>query len=119
MKAKIKHHKPVSAVITVPDPDDSPFTVHAEAGGTLQWRSDSRNYPRFEIQFIGPNPFNTKENASFTGDNLKPVVLHLKKIGEYSYKIKHIKKDGAGLPTGPAGFRVTQCTGCGEGGDGG
>jgi hypothetical protein len=112
MKAKAKVHKPVSAVITVPDPDDSPYTVHAEKGGTLQWRNDSFNYPYFEVEFIGANPANQKLNAKLAGSNLKPVVIHLKSTGDYHYKILHKKKDGTEKSSGPSAARVTPCTGC-------
>ncbi len=84
MKAKAKNHKPVSAVITVPDPDDSPFIVHAEMGGTLQWRSDSINFPHFEIQFIGSNPTNNKENEKIEGGNFKASCNSPKKNGRLS-----------------------------------
>jgi hypothetical protein len=112
MKAKAKDHKPVSAVITVPDPDNSPFTVHVEVGGTLQWRSDSYNYPHFEVEFIGANPANKKLNAKFAGGNLKPVVIPLKTTGDYLYNIRHQKKNGPVKSSGPSSARVVPCTGC-------
>jgi hypothetical protein len=112
MKATAKNHKPLSAIVTVPDPDSKPVATHVEVGGTLQWRSDSPNYPRFEIQFVGPNPFNDNENDKFDGENLRPVVMHLKKTGEYHYKIKHIRHDGTEASTGPSHFVVNRCIGC-------
>jgi hypothetical protein len=109
---KAKDHKPVSAVVTVPDPDNKDFMFHAEKGGTLQWRSDSTTFPRFEIQFIGANPSNDTQNEKLDGDNLHPVVINLKKTGDYQYKVRHIKGDGTDTHSGPRSFHVIPCTGC-------
>jgi hypothetical protein len=103
-------HKPTSAVITVPDPDNSPSFVHVEEGGTLQWRNDSYNYPDFEVEFIGANPADDKSNAILTGNNLKPVVIHAKTPGKYRYKIRHKKGDGSESVWGPIHAYVVPCT---------
>jgi hypothetical protein len=103
-------HKPTSAVITVPDPDNSPSFVHVEEGGTLQWRNDSYNYPDFEVEFIGANPTDDKSNAILTGSNLKPVVIHAKTPGKYRYKIRHKKTDGSESVWGPIHAYVVPCT---------
>jgi hypothetical protein len=112
MNAKAKNHKPVSAVITVPDPDNKDFMIHVEKGGTLQWRSDSATFPRFEIQFIGPNPTNETQNEKLDGDHLHPVVIPVNKTGDYEYNVRHISEDGTATTTGPRSFRSGPCTGC-------
>jgi hypothetical protein len=112
MKAKTKNHKPVSAVVTIPDPDNRDFMIHVEKGGTLQWRNDSTSFPRFEIQFIGSNPTNKTQNEKLQGDHLHPVVIHLKKTGNYEYNVRHIKEDGTATTTGPRKFSSKPCTAC-------
>jgi hypothetical protein len=112
MTAKAMIHKPASAVITVPDPGNSPSAVHVEMGGTLQWRNDSYNYPDFEIEFIGDNPADEHSNAIFTGDNLNPVVIHAKKTGKYKYNIRHKKADGSEWVWGPIQAYVVPCQDC-------
>jgi hypothetical protein len=112
MNAKAKNHKPVSVVITVPDPDSKDFMIHVEQGGTLQWRSDSTTFPRFEIQFIGANPSNGTQNEKLDGDNLHPVVIHVKETGDYEYNVRHIKENGTATTTGPRSFHSQPCTAC-------
>jgi hypothetical protein len=104
MTDKAKDHKPVSAVITVPDPDNFRSAVHVDIGGTLQWRNDSQSYPDFEIEFIGDNPANQKTNAIFAGHSLKPVVIHVKNEGDFKYRIRHKKTDGTAKKSGPISF---------------
>ena len=105
--------RPSSGVITLPDPDDMPFSIHAEKGGTLQWRTETHNYPEFEIRFQGPNPSNAENNLVLKGSDVKPVVIRLNTIGEnYKYTIRRIKKDGACIDSGPVMFNVRICVGC-------
>ena len=112
MPANGSNYNPTSAVITVPDPDNCPSAVHVEKGGTLQWRNESRNYPDFEVEFIGANPVDERPNAIFTGHKMKPVVIQPEKIGDYCYKIRHKNADGACRDSGPSVFYVIPCTGC-------
>lgn len=112
MNAKAKSHKPVSVVITIPDPDNKDFMIHVEQRGTLQWRNDSTTFPSFEIEFIGANPSNETQNEKLHGDHLNPVVIRLEKTGDYQYNIRHIKEDGTATTTGPRSFNSHPCTGC-------
>jgi hypothetical protein len=110
-----KYARPSSVVVTVPDPDTTAVASHAEKGGTLQWRTDTHNYPEFEIQFIGPNPSNGNADEVFRGSDIEPVVirLDLDVVGEdYQYKVRHFHKDGTSKDTGPFLLRVTPCRGC-------
>jgi hypothetical protein len=110
-----KYARPSSVVVTVPDPDTTAVASYAEKGGTLQWRTDTHNYPEFEIQFIGPNPCNDNADDVFRGSDLEPVVmrLDLDMIGEeYQYMVRHFHKDGTSKDTGPFLLRVTPCRGC-------
>jgi hypothetical protein len=108
--------RPSSRVLTLPDPENMPFSTHAEQGGTLQWRIDSHNYPEFEIRFQGPNPSNANKNLVLKGSDARPVVLRLKTIGVYKYTVRHIKKDGTSPDPGPVLQPVlsiiVHCVGC-------
>jgi hypothetical protein len=107
------YSRPSSAVITIPDPDGMPFSTHVEQGGTLQWRTDTHNYPDFVIEFQGANPFDEVPNQKFSGSDEKPVVLRLNTVGNnYRYKVQHIKKDGTSKDTGPVEFSVIHCPLC-------
>jgi hypothetical protein len=108
-----KNDRPLSIVITVPDPDNMSVSDRAEEGGTLQWRTESHQYPEFEIRFKGPNPFNTETNLILKGSDAKPVVEHIKaeSKGVYSYQVRHIKKDGSFKDTEVRRF-VIHCIGC-------
>jgi hypothetical protein len=109
-----KYARPSSIVVTVPDPDRTSVASHAEKGGTLQWRTDTHNYPNFEIQFIGPNPSNGNTNEVFRGSDITPVVIRLDIVrDDYQYKVRHFHKDGSSSKdTGPFLLRVTPCKGC-------
>jgi len=101
---------PRSSVILVADPDESPVSVYAEKGGTLQWINDSTSYPRFAIEFVGDNP--AGKSAKLTGSNKDPVRVHVKERGKYEYNIRHMKDDGSEKTTGPFIFSVSTCKNC-------
>lgn len=107
-------NNPVSAVIMVADPDESPVLVYAEEGGTLEWRSESPNYPEFEILFVGDSP--AEANDKLFGTTKDPVVVHATKLGTYHYKIRHFKNDGSHRSTGTHSFSVSTCKNCKPGG---
>jgi hypothetical protein len=109
MTAKTNIRKPVSTVITVPDPDETQFTNHAQQGGTVEWRSESPNYPKFEVKFVGPNPYNTKVNDTLSGSTTKPVVVRLKKVGEYTYTIRHTHTNGKTCDTQQFDIHIVPC----------
>jgi hypothetical protein len=65
-------YRPSCTVITAPDPDDEPFGFHTEEGGTLEIRSESRNYPSFDVVITGPHPLLSR---TVTGKLTEPVVI--------------------------------------------
>jgi hypothetical protein len=107
-----KFDKPLSTISTVPDPDNMPASIHAEQGGTHQWRTDTHNYPQFQIQFPNGNPFDDLENQSYDGSDEEPVVLRLNNVGTFNYNVQQKKKDGTCLDSGPFLFYVYPCKGC-------
>jgi len=107
-----KYDRPSNLVITVPDPDNMPVSSYAEKGGTLQWRTDTHQYPNFEIRFQGSNPSNARKNLVLKGSDVQPVVLRLKTTGAFKYTIRHIKKDGTHVDIGPINANVHPCPGC-------
>jgi hypothetical protein len=94
---------PPNTVMMVEDPVGIPVSVYAEKGSTLEWRNDSTNYPKFEIQFIGPSPAEKTDKLSGTTND--PVVVHVTKSGKFQYKILHIKTNGTSQESGPFHFR--------------
>ncbi len=109
MTAKTIIRKPMSMVITLPDPDDAQVTHHVHQGGIFEWRSEAPNYPKFEVIFAGPNPYNTKIDATFSGTATKPAVIRLGKTGEYTYKIRHTHHDGHTYESPISAFHVVPC----------
>ena len=103
-------NNPSSSVILVADPDETPVSVYAEKGGTLQWINDSTTYPRFAIEFVGNSP--AGKGDKLTGSNNDPVKVHVKERGEYKYNIRHMKDDGTAKTTGPFLFSVSTCKTC-------
>jgi hypothetical protein len=106
--------RPSSTVITVPDPDNMPVSSNVEKGGTIEWRTDTHNYPNFEIRFQGANPFDTTPDLVLTGSDEKPVIMRLNTLGhDYAYKVRHHhKKDRSHRDTGVFKFNVNPCRGC-------
>ena len=112
MTTNSEPHRPLCAVITIPDPDIMPVASHVEQGGTLQWRTDTHNHPRFEIRFEGANPSNADKNLILTGDDLQPVTIRLNTVGDYVYEIWHYRKDGTCRRHPRFEFHVTPCGLC-------
>jgi hypothetical protein len=108
-----KFHKPLSTVITVPDPSNMSVSAHAEQGGTFEWRTDSHQYPEFEVRFQGPNPSNEQKDLVLQGSDLQPVVMRLNTVGNYQYMIRHKNNTtGNQKDTGPYPGNVNPCRGC-------
>lgn len=108
MANKKENQQPVNnkVVITVPNPDSLPLTTKIPIGGTATWKCSTSKYPKFQINFAESNPFNDRKNAKFKGSNSQPVALEVKKRGNFTYNIKHIKPGGGrGTLTGP--FKLT------------
>jgi hypothetical protein len=109
-----------NVVFTTPDPDN-PKSFHAEVGGTATWKSNSSTYPKFQVKFTGPNPYNRTRNAMFPKVGQPEVVLKLNTAGEFRYRIKHIKNNDTTrkkfsgpftLGVASAGQFGTRCPGC-------
>jgi hypothetical protein len=94
---------PLNVVMMVEDPVRTPVSIYAEKGSTLEWRNDSTDSPKFEIQFIGSSP--ARKTDKLSGTTNDPVVVHVTKSGKFKYKIRHIKNDGTSEETGPFHFR--------------
>ncbi len=108
------HRKPISAVITVPDPDNFEVASHAEVGGLIEWRCETPKYPDFDIVFINANPFNDVPTGfTVSGSIDQPVVLVVKNANKYEYKIKHYPKGGGQSVESPTKFSHTvPCKNC-------
>lgn len=107
---------PLSPVVTLTDPPTSLQPVQANKGGTIQWRSESINYPKFEIQFNGANPADGNQNKKIHGDTLHPVVIAANTINPagqpYEYTITQYDTGGSPTVTGPDPLYVTGCPYC-------
>ena len=113
MKSKNKQHSPLSVVITLPDPDDFRVLPIAEVGGTMEWRTESVNYPDFELHFKGENPENDTPDLVRKGSRQQPVVLRVTKTGTFEYTVRHCKKNGGGFIEGESfAGRVVPCPHC-------
>ncbi len=112
MTTNNKFSRPFSTVMTVPDPDNMSVASHAEQSGTFQWRTDTHNYPNFEVRFIGPNPSNGEDDLILPGSDTEPVIIRLNTVDDYRYGIRHYGKDGDFKDTGPFLLRVNPCNGC-------
>ncbi len=109
MTSDTTYRKPISAVITVPDPDNTPCTGHAEQGGTLEWRSEAPNYPEFEVIFAGTNPYDDKIDDVLRGTTTKPIVVRLDKTGEFTYTVRHYHKNGKPCDTQQFDVHIQPC----------
>jgi hypothetical protein len=108
-----KSHTPRSLLITLPDPDTAPVRHHAEEKGVLEVRSDAPNYPNFELRFVGPNPFNSDVDAILdAGTAYTPIVIDLKKQGDYRFTVHHKHKDGDRCEIHTFEFSVHPCKNC-------
>ncbi len=105
--------RPVSMVLTLPDPDKMKASSYVEVGGTMQWRTESHQYTEFEIEFIGRNPLDDSKSLKLTGDDLNPVVLRMTTANDdYSYMLRQRKPGGPWKETGPFAFSVKSCNWC-------
>jgi hypothetical protein len=106
--------KPTNAFVSVPDPASSPSTTYVEQGGFLQWSNNSHAYPYFDIEFAGPNPYDSTSDEIKHGGNFHPVTISATNLGNYTYNIRHKKtqNDTSGTVTGPSTFSVVPCDGC-------
>lgn len=113
MSTKAKSPNLICFIITVPDPEKKPMASHAEVGGWMEWKSDSRDYPRFEIYFPDTNPFDESKGYTKSGTVDAPVILHPQKGGHYKYHVKHYPaRQGPPIDSGPFLASVHPCIGC-------
>lgn len=88
-------------VLLLTDPDGKGPSAYVEVGGTLVFGGASTKYPKFEIQFVGANPYNDKKDDKLSGSNDHPIVVNIVTKGDYKYKIRQIKADGTAVVHGP------------------
>lgn len=101
-----------SLVITIPDPDQMQPQLCAHVGATIQWRSETTNYPHFEIRFGGMDPCGGT-GTCYAGSDIAPVVLRLEKEGDYTYEVWQYKTRGGRPKKQTHGvFQVRSCTVC-------
>jgi hypothetical protein len=111
-------YRPSCAVITAPDPDDEPFRFHAEEGGTLEIRSESRNYPSFDVVITGPHPTGPHPllSGTATGKLTEPVVIPIPPgtADDLPYKVKVIHHHKGNKPDKARefDFNIHPCKGC-------
>jgi hypothetical protein len=86
------YRRPACAVVTLPDPDNSWTSSHAEIGGTLEIRCESPNYPTFEVIFEDEIPSDKEKGHVFKGSIHQPVVIPLTKVGEFDYTVRHLPR---------------------------
>jgi hypothetical protein len=109
---KKQDHKPASAVIVLPDPDDNPVRYDCEEGDTLEIRSGAANYTDFHLEFVGANPFS---KVALKGSTHNPLLIPIPagSEGEYEVTVLHIhNKDQAKNRRGNIRFNVHPCRGC-------
>src|SRR5271157_5758158 len=83
-------HRPACILHTMPDPDQLLVCSHAEVGGTLEVRCNSRTYPFFDVVFPTDNPSDDVTGQSFSGTNTAPAVIQLNKEGRFEYYVLDI-----------------------------
>jgi hypothetical protein len=105
-------HDPVKGVVMVADSNDNPPGEYAETGGTVEFRSDSKKYPNFEVT-VYPNL--CTESNPLKGTNIQPVTCHIPKnatLGRYTFTITEQdaqRNASPNPPPPPIPFNVKQC----------
>lgn len=128
METLIKEHNVVK--LTVPTPEESAGSISVGEKSIVEWSNNSKTFPLFEIEWIGPSPLTP--DANLKGSIHHPIVAQVTgPVGEYKYKIHHMRQVEApvhttgGLPSppppppspgpppsGPFGMSVHPCTIC-------
>lgn len=108
-------HRGSCAVITVRDPDGEPVDIHGQETGTLEIRTEARNYDfKVVLEKADGSPFLGPKRGSLT----KPVVLRIPKKSKGTYVVKvthhhkHPKKNSSPPPPDVLAFNVHPCPGC-------
>jgi hypothetical protein len=88
-------HKPVKGVVLLPDPKNGVPAIYAEAGGSLEFKSEA---PEFVITW-STNPCKETE---FVGNSHQPVTCTIRKdiaAGTYTYTVdEKLVPPGDGQP---------------------
>jgi hypothetical protein len=77
-------HKPVKGVVLLPDPKNGVPAIYAEAGGSLEFKSEA---PEFVITWTGKNPC---EETELAGSDHQSVTCTIPKNiapGTYTYTV--------------------------------
>jgi len=105
--------RPTSAVVTLPDPDNTHASSHAEVGGTLLFRSENPRYPKFRVKFPKGNPANKAVGHVFEGSIDKPLVLYAQNEGDFEYEVEYVDQNGKMVPVIVIGAsRIQRCQSC-------
>lgn len=113
-------YRPSGAVITVDDPDKEFFHIHAEGGGTLEIRTEARNYSKIEVIV---EPVEEADNGNCPDFSAKvycvppqPAVIQLpiNSEGEYTVTVTHLnhKESGKSSPPQEFAFSIHTCPLC-------
>lgn len=96
-------YRPSSAIITAADPDKLPFHIHLEEGGTLEIRSEARNYSGIKVVVEPDNGGRSRFSKTASGQLPQPVVIQFPKGSEGDYKVTvtHLKHKDSGEPSRP------------------
>ncbi len=104
METLIKEHNVVK--LTVPTPEESAGSISVGEKSIVEWSNNSKTFPLFEIEWIGPSPLTP--DANLKGSIHHPIVAQVTgPVGEYKYKIHHMRQVEApvhttgGLPSPP------------------
>jgi hypothetical protein len=112
MAGDVKYSKPTFSLITVPDPEELAMCNHAEVGGILQWRSESLSYPEFDIEFVGPVPYDGPDGDVLTGSVENPIIKKATKEGIYQYNVVHKCEGKPPIRKGMFYSNIHPCIGC-------
>lgn len=82
--------RPLSAEITVPDPDNVPVSTYSEVGGMIEFRSDAPNYPHFLIEWTENNPEDDQLRRTFLGTHESPVLIQSNRVGDFTYMVTYL-----------------------------
>jgi hypothetical protein len=88
------------------NPVGSPGSIVVYVGSTVIWSTTSKEYPKFEIEFVDSVPPSTGNDLSGSVNRPVAIVLSKEDEGDFPYNIKHIKKDKTCVSTGPFPFSV-------------
>ena len=95
MAVKRKSSQPVQTVVTLTLPKNPKNCIEGQVCGITQWKLATSSHPKFYLTFRGPNPFDGRKNATFTGSLDKPLTLVYKNAGAFQFDIVYVQEDGS------------------------